>query len=82
MALRRQRPPPPDSLVVATWRRDDVRRIRVTVLLGFALGFAVLALLAGLRGNASWAFAFGDIALLELGLAGSSRSGRTGPASC
>jgi hypothetical protein len=55
--------------VVAEWRRDDVRRIRVTVLLGFVLAFVALAIVAALRGSVHGALLCTVVAVAELGVA-------------
>jgi hypothetical protein len=52
------------------WRRDQVRRLRMTIVLGFAVAFGVLAIVAGVGGSRYRAFEFGLITLAELGLAG------------
>lgn len=55
---------------VAEWRRDDVRRLRTAILVGFAVAFGVLAIVAAVRGSRYYALEFGLIALAELGVAG------------
>ena len=65
----RPRPRQTDA-AVAEWRRDDVRRLRMAILVGFAVAFGVLAIVAAVRGSRYYALEFGLIALAELGVAG------------
>ncbi len=59
-----------DDDLVAEWRPDDLRRLKVRFLFGFVLAFVALAIIEGARGDSYWAFAFAVIALAEMGLAG------------
>ena len=55
---------------VAQWRPDDLRRFKVAVVLGFAVAFVILAIVAAAGGHGYRTFLFVVIAMAELGVAG------------